>query len=299
MVIVMNDSPRSVIRLLPESDCKLVDRVHVMELVRQYERKCGVDIFSHFKGVDFVEFYECSKTEFRFWWPRDIAGNDAFYELLQSAWPNYYKTDRWEYHLARKYMNKNSNCLEIGCGRGYFLKSIEDKERSSIGIEFNRIAVKEKVCSSEIYLENLFSLSEKQGGFDNIFCFQVLEHVKEPLELLQKAMSMLSAGGRFIVSVPNNDYWMYKERLDPFDLPPHHLNAFTPDSLKNISKCLGFNLDVLEIEPAYYPRYSLMEYRGGSVSKLCMGAGLLLCDLAVGFSRVPGPNMMFVLRNKD
>ena len=123
-----------------------VRSLDVETLRSMYIAKCNYDPSRHFDGLQEIDLYECQKTGMRFWRPSRVAGDEEFYESVNKLWPNYYNTERWEYEGARKAIGKGlSRVLEVGCGGGYFLKSIETMVHNAAGLELNSKAIDKKV----------------------------------------------------------------------------------------------------------------------------------------------------------
>lgn len=215
-----------------------------------YRRKCGIDVIEFFHGLENIDLFECSITGYRFWRPAEIAGSEQFYKLISHCWPEYYRTNRWEYKLAKSVLKNGDRLLEVGCGRGFFLKSLEGKLSYAVGLELNRKAIENSVTSFPMraaYIEDM-SLGN-EAGFDVICAFQVLEHVPEPSKLLSAAASLLSPGGRLLVSVPNREYPSFMLQYDAFDLPPHHIGHFNLETFKGICRVSDFSLEAFFFQP--------------------------------------------------
>jgi hypothetical protein len=116
----------------------LVEELPVGWLVHEYKKKSGIDVTEFFLGIDHLSLYSCSKTGYRYWKPFSIAGSEAFYREMASSTPFYYHSERWEYSIARKLLRNEDEVLDISCGRGFFLKSIEGSVRSGLGLEFSQ-----------------------------------------------------------------------------------------------------------------------------------------------------------------
>lgn len=247
-----------------------------------YARKCGIDIAPAFREITELGLYCCSRTGYRFWRPQCVAGDEAFYKAVSTAWPNYYRTDRWEYDLARKYLTDQTSVLEIGCGPGHFLKSIETTVPEGLGIEFNSEAIASKVTKFPVIRTPIESLAQaRPGEFRVALAFQVLEHVIDPFSFIQSALACLKPGGLLILSTPNHDHAIFRNQEDAFDLPPHHIGHFDAPTYEAIASMLG--VEVLEIA------LQAGERAGGGVVRSLIGA--------LAFARkAPGPNMLVVYR---
>lgn len=77
---------------------------------------------------------------------------------------------------------------------------------------------------------------------DAVTLFQVLEHLPDPLLVLQELASRLRSGGQLVVEVPDCSDLDPERDFEHFHAvqPLEHVNAFTPESLKRIVERAGF-----------------------------------------------------------
>lgn len=237
---------------------KKVMQLPIYMIRARYFEKCGIDISKYLPEDGFIELHQCLITDYKYWLPKEIAGNEEFYHLLSSVWKNYYQTQRWEYKHSISYVDKGTSCLEIGCGRGFFLKSIENICKEAVGLEFNTEAICNKVCHSQILNESIQSYANKDIKHDVIFSFQVLEHVTDPLAFISAALQCLKPGGLLIISTPNDDWGPHRRMEDAFNLPPHHMGCFNPMVYEKISRLLNIKLVKKFTQPSDFtlPQYT-------------------------------------------
>lgn len=227
-------------------EARLLQKLPTSPLIRSYRQKCDVDVAWCFQGLAEIGLYECSATGYRFWRPESVAGDEAFYRLLSHSWPNYYREERWESSLAREFLRGKKSLLEIGCGRGYFLRSLEGLVGDATGIEFNQDAIDNKVTEFPIQASKIEDfVKARAAAFDVVCSFQVLEHVTNPNTFIESALACLVDGGLLILSTPDNDSPTFKHQEDPFDLPPHHVGHFNAAIYDRIA--FHFGLEVVEI----------------------------------------------------
>ena len=221
----------------------------VAEILAQYRKKCGADISHCFSNIATVDLNECQVTGYRFWRPQSIAADEKAYRILSAAWKKYYRHDRWEYKFVRKALRRADNVLEIGCGRGFFLKSIESRVAGAKGLEFNQEAIANKATKFEILPMTVEEYAARfPASMDAVCSFQVLEHVTDPRSFLEAAIACLKPGGRLFLSTPNMESAMLLNREDAFDLPPHHMGQFSKDVYVALAKLFGLELKQVRIE---------------------------------------------------
>jgi SAM-dependent methyltransferase len=106
--------------------------------------------------------------------------------------------------------------LELGCGySARNLLAIEDRASKLVGVDFNLSeAVKRHPkfspmeCPAEEAIERL-----RGQKFDLIMIISVLEHLHNPVEVLQSCRGLLNPGGVLLVNVPT---WLGKVFLEYF-----------------------------------------------------------------------------------
>ena len=121
--------------------------------------------------------------------------------------------------LVKSYLEPTQNqisLLDIGASVGLFLHTVETYEPSwSIsGIEASRQAV--SACKSRFGIDLIHGMLEDmpleihQEKYDVITMFDIIEHVRQPLEMMQKASTLLKKGGILVVTTPNIESWTSK-----------------------------------------------------------------------------------------
>jgi len=227
----------------------LIEELPVGWLIHEYQKRSGVDVSGCFAGVDRISLYECSKTGYRYWEPFSIAGNEAFYTAMASSTHLYYPRNRWEYSMARNMLNKKDDVLDISCGRGFFLKSIEGSVRNWLGLEFSQYAIENKITAFPIRIGNIQDLAGEGSKFDVVCSFQVLEHVTNPKEFIQGCLDVLKPGGKLVLSTPNYASVVAQSKSDCWDLPPHHMGHYSEETYQKIGEMFGLKLLAVYQEP--------------------------------------------------
>lgn len=138
--------------------------------------------------------------------------------------------------------------LDIGCGPGFFLSAAKQRGWTAQGIEPSRQAASHARDLGVAVTEGFFGkdTAAQLGRFDAITLTNMLEHVPDPIAILEQARDCLEPGGVICVGVPND--------FSPFQAagraavgagawwvaPPHHLNYFDFESLSGLLTRLGF-----------------------------------------------------------
>lgn len=148
------------------------------------------------------------------------------------------------------YGNGDNKALDVGCRDGYFTKLLERRGYNVISMDV------EKKFEKCVFIDANKPLPYQNNVFDLIWCSEVIEHLAEPLKVIEEFRRILSPDGIAVLTIPNSQFWLYKI-LKIFGLSPSkaqntgHLHFF------------GIN-DVKKFKPEYicgfFP-YIIFKYR--------------------------------------
>jgi 2-polyprenyl-3-methyl-5-hydroxy-6-metoxy-1,4-benzoquinol methylase len=125
--------------------------------------------------------------------------------------------------------------LDIGCGTGAFLQSIEDSGWTSKGIEPSEKARNYCLAHGLNVSEEDF-LKQTNETYSIITMWHVLEHVHDLNTRLKEIQKLLKPGGFAIIAVPNYksaDARKYGRLWAAYDVP-RHLYHFSEDTIKSL-----------------------------------------------------------------
>lgn len=155
---------------------------------------------------------------------------------------------------------QEASILELGSGEGFFLKEISKKVGKFKGVDFSAYGVQKffpelrnHFVKADIY-KYISNIEEK---YDAIVLRNVIEHVPNPINLLNSLKSKLQVGGIIVFSFPN-DYSLIQElskkmgytEQDFWFTPPDHLFYFNTKTIKVLIENLGLiTKDMFSIFP--------------------------------------------------
>lgn len=156
-------------------------------------------------------------------WIGRLAGTIAYQDSIP------YKTD--------------GRLLDIGCGNGKFLLSMQQLGWQTQGVEFNSSAV--QICRDsglDIFQGELASAAFPDNHLDVVTARHLIEHVADPTLFIKEIFRILKPGGIMVLITPNSQAlgrgwfgtnWYANE-------VPRHLYLFNPKNLRLLTAQTGF-----------------------------------------------------------
>jgi glycosyltransferase involved in cell wall biosynthesis/ubiquinone/menaquinone biosynthesis C-methylase UbiE len=152
-----------------------------------------------------------------------------------------------------RWLERREPCrvLDLGCADGRLAELLR-----ACGHEVTGVDIRKSEGVGE-RLDAFFEADLDKGipaevgdGYDVVLAADVLEHVRDPLALLEDARRVLSARGSVIASVPNFGHWYPRARvaLGRFDydrrgiLDEGHVRFFTRRSIQHLFRRAGFEI---------------------------------------------------------
>lgn len=145
------------------------------------------------------------------------------------------------YMWARRFVRPGDRVLDAACGLGYGSRVLADGTlaESVHGVDVDPDAI---AYAAEHYgadrsrltfaVHDVASLGTwPAASLDVIVSFETVEHVPDPDRFLADCGRLLTPGGRFICSIPNE--WLDEHGVDP---NPHHLHVFDRTRLEALCR---------------------------------------------------------------
>ncbi len=146
--------------------------------------------------------------------------------------------------LLRKY-KLSARVLDIGCGRGYFLKTARERSYEATGIDVSGRAVEyaRREFSLNVRRATVESVGVSHERFDIITMWHVLEHLNAPLQALRTVRNLLAESGFCLVEVPNlhsMKFILSGSRWEGGNHPRYHRTFFTAAALRRMLLEAGY-----------------------------------------------------------
>lgn len=221
-----------------------------MSLVRC--RLCGAESASTDRGPSDLALRHCAHCDVLFL----STGNvEAYANEVEQRFFSQMRAGKWQRWLDRQNarivlrriqkLKSKGKLLEIGVGRGVFLREAERAGYDCSGIEPSAGLVRNFRSYSSIpmfhgTLQDFVQTTPHQC-FDVVVMNHVLEHMPDPLTALDQIRSLLTDSGIAHIAVPNVAAW--ESRLPGWtSYEPYHLFYFSASALQGISQRVGFHV---------------------------------------------------------
>ncbi len=154
--------------------------------------------------------------------------------------PGQVDPDLWAEHVSRYAFAARraagARVLDLGCGAGYGTAELAGRARSAVGIDLAPEAIEH--ARSAYLLPNIFFVPAsvtvvpfRDGSFDLITAFEVIEHLEDWRKLLAEGRRLLHPNGVFLVSTPNKEY--YNDSRGASGPNPFHTHEFEFDEFRS------------------------------------------------------------------
>jgi 2-polyprenyl-3-methyl-5-hydroxy-6-metoxy-1,4-benzoquinol methylase len=140
---------------------------------------------------------------------------------------------------------KKGSVLDVGCAGGFFVKAAQDAGWKATGIELSRHLCEfgSRQLGIQIIPGTLERTTLPENSFDLITFWDVLEHVSDPRDTLERAYRLLKPGGHLLVNYPNyNSIWAKLFGRRWWFLIDVHIYYFTPRTLNQLLRKTGFKM---------------------------------------------------------
>ncbi|MBK8496720.1 MAG: class I SAM-dependent methyltransferase [Chitinophagaceae bacterium] len=180
--------------------------------------------------------------------------NEVASQSLYTTFTNS-NTILYSFTIFSRYLKKG-RVLELGPAEGLMTEHLLQYDDRLTVIEGSSVfaaQLKEKFPSLQV-IQALFEETDMEGQFDFIVLGHVLEHVADPVLLLQLIKKWLAPGGKVLCAVPNAqslhrqaavEMGMLQSIFSQSEKDVHHghMRIYTPDTFKADFTKAGYHID--------------------------------------------------------
>lgn len=182
---------------------------------------------------------------------------DRFIAAAADASPSRYTNRRDEIQRHKS----GGAILDIGCGTGRLLAAMDPQRWELSGIELSEQSarVARQATGATVHVGDVLNVVLPSDCFDVITCFDLLEHVHDPVAVARRVSGWMKPGGILYLQLPNiesgaatvfGSYWYGLE-------VPRHLFHFSPRSLRTLLLSAGLTETSLTVRRQPFIEYSL------------------------------------------
>ncbi|MDD5066300.1 MAG: class I SAM-dependent methyltransferase [bacterium] len=162
----------------------------------------------------------------------------------------------YQLHLIRKVMDQypvRSPFLEIGCGKGDFLRFFHQEGLNGKGIDTSKEALqfarRQGLKGIIVKEQDLFT---EKGRYSFIIMIDVLEHIKDDTRALKKVRSLLAPSGFFVFQVPS-----HSRKYGWIDAQYGHYRRYDRRDILRLAEVTGLRIEKMWCSG--FPFISIME----------------------------------------
>jgi 2-polyprenyl-3-methyl-5-hydroxy-6-metoxy-1,4-benzoquinol methylase len=177
--------------------------------------------------------------------PRDLTQNLASDFSVKQQ-----KVFDTELHTLEKY-RKTNQLLDMGCGTGGFIHAAQERQWQVLGTEVSQAAAAAAAGKGlTVYLSSLAKLPCEPESLDVIRMHDVLEHLADPVDVLQSARHLLREGGLLQLTTVNMDCLSFRYLREEWKYvhPQFHIHLFDTHNLNHFLQKMGFAITHLHTE---------------------------------------------------
>lgn len=157
--------------------------------------------------------------------------------------------NRFDFLNEHSCISQVDSVLEVGCGYGHFLKTIQNANRK-IGIEpsTTQASFSRSFFGLDRIIEGTYEASlpladrGRQLTFDLVCSFHVIEHLIDPVGFIRKVREQLQVDGYLFLAFPNI-FTLAPNLVELFYIYKNwHIHSFSPFTIVNLLTKNGFKL---------------------------------------------------------
>jgi len=144
-----------------------------------------------------------------------------------------------------KFIPNNGKLLEVGTATGFFMELAKQRGWKVQGLEISEYAAqKAREKGLNVVTGTLESANFKEGSFNLITFWDIVEHLSNPKLTLSLAYRILEKDGVIAINTPDSESFIAKllNRRWHLMIPPEHLFLFNPKNLGSLLKEIGFEI---------------------------------------------------------
>lgn len=155
-------------------------------------------------------------------------------------------------------LEKPKSFIDIGCGEGWALNEFFQNGHSVFGIDFSKYGIAKfhphllKFFEQGNIFEKLKQMIQNRVKYNIILLANVIEHVVNPVKLLQNIKKIMFPDSLLIIVAPNDFSTLHKYLIKNHFISkkfwlcyPDHISYFNKESMEKLLYSLGFRVEAI------------------------------------------------------
>lgn len=186
---------------------------------------------------------------------------DANYENSQCYSPAFQShMENLAAHLVEKYDLRHKRILEVGCGKGAFLKLIcQQGDNAGAGYDTSYEGPPTVARPSIRFFRQYVTPNHITEAFDAVVCRHVVEHVPEIGDFLRQLHAIARACGNPVAIIETPALEWIIQQGSFWDIVYEHCNYFSQPCLAHLCRSSGF--EILDHRLAFDGQYQILELK--------------------------------------
>lgn len=162
-----------------------------------------------------------------------------YWRAIGKAWKALVYRGEFEALKLRRVLRwrEGGRLLDIGCARGEFL-SVAERRFEVQGVEVSPTALERAraTLGDRVFAVDVLEARLPRETFDVITLFSTVEHLHDPVTVLQECRQLLREGGVLVIKTPNFsslNRWILRSEWSGYKLPEHRF-FFSPHGIRQL-----------------------------------------------------------------
>jgi SAM-dependent methyltransferase len=176
---------------------------------------------------------------------------------------------------VRNRLREGAVVVDLGCGEGYLTYALRREGINCIGVDVSTTAVQRarRRFRHEDWFLTVDELAERSiQHVDLVIAVELIEHVPQPVRLVDDAVAMLNEAGTVLMTTPNRDASPPDSVWDT-DLPPVHLTWFGTTAMSALAAQAGCEVSFPSVPDSVVGRFRVDQLRQGIWPPLLTASG--------------------------
>ena len=183
----------------------------------------------------------------------DKVGHGGMPSLVGASHKKIHRPKMGNYKMTRNFIsalcdvllrylspNKGERILDMGCGRGFYVRKVEEYTEGVIGVDISESSLRDAVTPKVRY-GDVTNLDFEADSFDKVYSLHTIEHIPDLKQFFSEMARVLRPKGRAVIVYPWEPLRGLQAMLaalrqykNPFMAGKIHLHRLTPKRVQQL-----------------------------------------------------------------